>query len=64
MGSTQTKKQKLVELELNPASAVDVLGTPPVLWSGVRREFTEAEARDLLSLTNDHGAPIVRKVEA
>lgn len=55
---------KPVALELNPASGVDVLGdaTPPLLWIGVERDFTQTEADALLALRNSHGTPIVRIV--
>jgi hypothetical protein len=64
--STNSKpaKQQTVTLELNPASGVDVLGdaTPPLLWVGMDRDFTEAEAELLLARHNAHGTPIVRIV--
>lgn len=57
-------EEKLVTLELNPASGVDVLGdgSPPLLWVGVDRDFTKAEADKLLELRNQHGTSIVRIV--
>lgn len=62
--TSKPAKQKCVTLELNPASSVDVLGdgNPPLLWVGMERDFTEAEAEQLLALRNDHGTPIVRIV--
>lgn len=58
-------QSKHVLLELNPASGVDVLGegTPPLLIAGWEREFTPAEAADLLALRNEHGTPICRAVK-
>jgi hypothetical protein len=50
----------MVCLELNPGSAVDVLGDPPVLWVGMFRDFTKAEAKGLLALRNEHGTPLCR----
>lgn len=63
--SKPAKHQKTVTLELNPVSCVDVLGdgNPPLLWVGIERDFTEAEAAKLLDLENSHGTPIVRIVE-
>lgn len=57
-------KSDLVALELNPAGGVDVLGegNPPLLWSGVDRDFTKSEADALLALRNEHGTAIVRIV--
>lgn len=58
-------KLEMVTLELHPASFVDVLGdgTPPLLWIGMDRDFTRAEADALLALRNPHGTPLVRIVE-
>jgi hypothetical protein len=62
--TSKPAKQQSVTLELNPASGVDVLGdgNPPLLWVGMDRDFTEAEAERLLALRNSHGTPIVRTV--
>lgn len=56
------QQDEMVTLELNPASGVDVLGdsSPPLLWVGVERDFTRAEADQLLALRNAHGTPLVR----
>lgn len=58
-------KPEMVTLALNEASGVDVLGdgVPPLLWVGIERDFTVAEADALLALRNPHGTPIVRIVE-
>lgn len=58
-------RDEFVTLALNPASGVDVLGDamPPLLWAGVERDFTRAEADALLLLTNRHGTPICRIVQ-
>lgn len=58
-------KPEMVTLALNEASGVDVLGdgNPPLLWVGIERDFTVAEADALLALTNRHGTPIVRTVD-
>lgn len=50
----------MVSLELNPSGCVDVLGDEPVLWLGMYRDFTRAEAKALLALRNEHGTPICR----
>lgn len=57
-------KPEMVTLALNPAAGVDVLGdgTPPLLWVGVERDFTRAEADELLRLRNQHGTAIVRTI--
>lgn len=57
-----TNVQDMVQLELNPAGGVDVLGdaSPPLLRSGEVREFTSTEAAGLLALVNEHGTKIVR----
>ena len=62
--ATTKSDDELVTLELNPAGGVDVLGdgNPPLLWSGVQRDFTRAEADALLALVNHHGTPTVRIV--
>lgn len=59
------KTDVMVTLTLNEASGVDVLGdsNPPLLWQGVERDFTSAEAGALLALTNRHGTPLVRIVK-
>jgi len=68
MVPADTKPKKtdddFVCLELNPASGVDVLGSdmPPLLWVGMDRDFTRAEANDLLAMRNEHGTPVVRIV--
>ena len=55
-------KPEMVCIELNPASGVDVLGDDPILWVGMDRDVTRAEAEGLLALVNEHGAPICRIV--
>lgn len=55
-------KDGFIEIELNPASGVDVLGADPLLWEGMSRDFTQAEADALLALRNEHGTPICRIV--
>lgn len=59
-GSAKKRSQDVIVLELNPASGVDVLGDPPLLWQGVERDFTPAEAEKALRLVNEHGTPILR----
>ena len=60
--ASKPRNSNTVSLELNPASGVDVLGdgNPPLLWAGVERDFTSAEADGLLALVNEHGTQIVR----
>lgn len=59
-------EEAMVSVELNPASGVDVLGDAPVplLWLGMERDFTPAEADALLALRNLHGTPICRIVRS
>lgn len=64
MGSIVEKpKQKLVWVELNPASGVDILGDAPLLVAGVAGEFTKSEAAELCKLVNEHGTPLCRIVD-
>ena len=60
--ATAAKKSEseLVCVELNPASGVDVLGDDPILWVGMSRDVTSAEAVGLLALRNEHGVPLCR----
>jgi hypothetical protein len=58
--AAKPKQDELVSVELNPASGVDVLGDDPILWVGMRRDVTRAEAEGLLGLRNSHGTPICR----
>jgi hypothetical protein len=61
--SNSRDAENTVLLELNPAGQVDILGHghPPLLWVGVAREFTPAEAEQLLALRNEHGTPVCRR---
>lgn len=68
MTEKPAKQSEKVEVELNPASGVDVLGDPPVLVSPAIAGgpavggFTKAEAKALLELRNAHGTQICRVV--
>lgn len=60
---THKPKQQGVTLQLSAAGGIDQYGDPAILRKGETRVFTEAEARELLKVTNRHGARVFQRVK-
>lgn len=58
------QEQKVVKLQINPATFIDILefGGEPILWDSCIRTFTQAEADELLAITRS-GLPVVHEIK-
>jgi hypothetical protein len=59
--SPPKQKQTAVSLRLNPATGIDQYGE--LIAACEVKEFTEAEAGELLSLLDPHGARIFKRAK-